>query len=387
MSHLGDILIIAIDSRALMNPPAGVGNFLIAAVNYWSTIRPSWQFYLLVNRDIHISCSEKLLKNSNIQIMKKPFCICPNIGLLWFICKLFFVLKKIKPDFFWAPSGILPPMIPSSVKILLTVHDLVPVKYRHTMMKADKYYYRLYFKKSICRADILWAVSYYTREQIKKMYPSRKSKTILVGQCFEKKRFHPVSVAPETRNSIQQQYGLNEKFLLYVGTIEPRKNLRFLISLMPELVKHGFSLLIVGAKGWGKAGIHDKLQSDKKVNDRIAFSGFITDSELITIYNHACLLAIPSINEGFGLPALEAMLCRCPVVAADHSGLHEVVKDGGMLIRGWDKKKWIQGIMEVSQNREKYIQKGMLKSLYYDPAETIQTVSKAVELEKYRCVQ
>jgi len=156
---------------------------------------------------------------------------------------------------------------------------------------------------------------------------------------------------------------------------------------MPELVKHGFSLLIVGAQGWGKSGIHDPLESEKKVKDRIAFSGFITDSELITIYNHARLLVIPSINEGFGLPALEAMLCGCPVVAADHSGLHEVVKDGGMLIRGWDKQKWIQGIMEVSQNREKYIQKGMLKSLYYDPAETIRTVSNAVELEKHSIVQ
>ena len=370
-----------------MNPPAGVGNFLIAAVNYWSTIRPSWQFYLLINRDVHISCSEKLRKNSNITIIKKPFCIFPRIGLLWFICKLFFVLKKLQPDIFWAPSGVLPPLVPSSVKMLLTVHDIVPMKYSDTMMKADKYYYRLFFKRSICRADILWAVSYYTRDQINNLYPNRKCKTILVGQCFEKILFYPITVEPETRQSIQQQYGLSEKYLLYVGTIEPRKNLRFLISLMPELIRHGFSLLIVGAHGWGNTGIHDMLQSETKVNEYIVFSGFITNPELIRIYNHASLLVIPSLNEGFGLPALEAMLCGCPVVAADHSGLHEVVKNGGMLIQGWDKKNWIHAILEVSQNRAKYIQTGFSKSFHYNPVETIEKVSKTIELEKSRCVQ
>lgn len=255
------------------------------------------------------------------------------------------------------------------------------------MMKADKYYYQLFFKRSINRADILWAVSYYTRDQIQKLYPIRKCKTILVGQCLEKKRFHPISVTPETRKNIQQQYGLSEKFLLYVGTIEPRKNLRFLISLMPELIKHGFSLLIVGARGWGKSGIHDMLQSEKRVNEHIAFSGFIKDSELISIYNHASLLVIPSLNEGFGLPAIEAMLCGCPVVAADHSGLHEVVKNGGMLIQGWDKQKWIYAILAVTQNREKYIQTGFSKSFHYNPVKTIEKVSKTIELEKYRCVQ
>jgi glycosyltransferase involved in cell wall biosynthesis len=373
---------IAVDARALMNSPAGVANFLIAAVNRMASMNPSYQLLLLVNRDIHEECRTRLAEKGNIRIVKSPFFIFPKIGILWFVIKLFFLLKRLKPDFYWAPSGILPPFMPKGMRTIVTVHDVVSIKHHNTMFFIDHYYYRMFFKKSVRTADMLWTVSHYTKNQIKALYPARKCRDIIVGQCFEKKQFHRISVTPETRQHVQRRYGLGESMLLFVGTIEPRKNVRFLLSLMPELARHGFTLLIVGTKGWGESGLGDMLQSEKMPADRIAFSGFVTTPELVSLYNHASLLVFPSVNEGFGFPALEAMLCGCPVLAADHSGLREVVKDGGLLIQGWDKEKWINGILEVHQNRAAYIRAGFSRSLQYEPDETIKKVSQRIEMEK-----
>ncbi|MFH2067801.1 MAG: glycosyltransferase family 1 protein [Pseudomonadota bacterium] len=373
---------IAIDARALMNPPAGVANFLIAAVNRMASMSPSYQLLLLVNRDIHEECRTRLTEKGNIRIVKSPFFVFPKIGILWFVVKLFFLLKRLKPDFYWAPSGILPPLLPRGMKTIVTVHDVVSKKHHNTMFVIDRYYYRMFFKKSVCTADILWTVSHYTKNQIKALYPARKCRDVIVGQCFEKKRFHQINITPETRQHIQRRYGPGENMILFVGTIEPRKNVRFLLSLMPELVKHGFTLLIAGAEGWGESGLGGLLQSEKIPVDKIIFSGFVTTPELISLYNYASMLVFPSLNEGFGFPALEAMLCGCPVVAADHSGLREVVKDGGKLIRGWEKKKWINGILEVHQNRAAYIRAGFSRAFQYDPAEIMKRLSQRIELEK-----
>lgn len=84
--------------------------------------------------------------------------------------------------------------------------------------------------------------------------------------------------------------------------------------------------------------------------------------ELVKVYNIATLLVLPSMNEGFGLPALEAICCGCPVVAADNSGLREVVQNGGFLINGWNKKDWIDGISEVCEKRDMFVKSGLEKA-------------------------
>jgi len=371
---------IAVDSRALMNQPAGVANYLITAINQISAINPSWILYLLVNRDLHEEVLNRMEKRGNVIIVKNPLKIFSGIGILWYAIKVYFILKQLKPNYFWTPANVLPPMVPKDIRTVVTVQDLVSKQYANTMMLIDRLYYSFFFNKSVNNAEILWTLSNYTRNELEKNYPKRKCQNILVGECIDKKLFHKKSISAEEKREILERLGISEKFILFVGTIEPRKNLKFLISLMPELIKYGFILLVVGVKGWGNSEIDEILNSRDFPRDRIVFSGFLKTEELVKIYNIASLLVLPSINEGFGLPALEAMCCGCPVVAADNSGLREVVQNGGLLISGWSKESWIDGIRRVYKKRDVFVRSGLKKAGEYNLTNSIEKFTRKVSI-------
>ncbi|MCK4787106.1 MAG: glycosyltransferase family 4 protein [Desulfobacteraceae bacterium] len=372
---------IAIDSRALMNPPAGVANYLMTAINEISAQNPSWLLYLLVNRDLHKEAQNRIKERGNVIIVKNPLRILGGIGILWYAVKMYFILKQLKPDWFWAPANVLPPMVPEGIRTVVTVQDLVSKQYANTMMLVDRFYYSVFFNRSVNNAEILWTLSNYTKNELERNYPNRKCQDILVGECIDKQLFHKKNISAKEKRGILGRLGIGEKFILFVGTIEPRKNLKFLISLMPELTRDDFSLLIVGAKGWGDSEIDEILNSRDFPRDRVVFSGFLNTEELVKIYNIASLLVLPSINEGFGLPAAEAMCCGCPVVAADNSGLREVVQNGGLLVSGWNKGNWIDGIRRVYKKRDMFVKSGLEKAGEYDLANSIERFSKRCEFK------
>ena len=107
---------IAVDSRALMNPPAGVANYLITAINEMSAQKPSWLLYLLVNRELHKEALNRIKRRGNVIIVKNPLRIFGGIGILWYVVKMYFILKQLKPDYFWTPANVLPPMVPKGIK-------------------------------------------------------------------------------------------------------------------------------------------------------------------------------------------------------------------------------------------------------------------------------
>lgn len=356
---------IAIDGRVLVKKPTGIANYIIHLVNSLSSICPEIELILLAHKDIDQEVYGKISKSANIQIaIRKNRFI--NKSIIWYICSLPFLLNKIKPDFFWAPDHVLPPLIPKGIATIVTVHDMVSKQYRSTMLFYHKIYNGIFFDRSIKNADLLLAVSNYTKTEIEKNYPARKSKRILVGESINKRVFKTMTVEDKDIKLLRMKYGLREKFILFVGTIEPRKNLVFLLSLVPELVQYGFGVLVVGARGWGKTGIERMLQSEGFPAEHVKFAGFVPDEELAMIYNSASMLVVPSLNEGFGLPALEAMSCGCPVVAANNSALSEVVRGGGRLINGWERRDWIEGIMEIDKDRINYKKMGLNKSKRYE---------------------
>jgi len=370
---------IAIDCRSLMNPPTGVANYLITAINQISKAHPSCILYLLVNRDLNKKVDERIIKRKNVIIIKRPMKYFGKVALVWYIFKLYFILKDIRPDFFWTPANTLPPVVPKGIKTVVTVQDFVSKQYANTMMFVDRIYYSLLFSKSVQKADILTTLSHYTKEEIEKKIPNRKCTNIFVGVSIDNHLFQPIRVENQEKKAILNKYKLKEKVLLFVGTIEPRKNLKFLISLMPDLAKHGFRLLIVGAKGWRNSGIDSVMNKKDFPKESVAFSGFVSKDELIKIYNIASLLVLPSINEGFGLPALEAMSSGCPVVAADNSALHEVVAGGGKLVKGWKRSNWIDSILDVYHDREKYVTTGLSKSNEYHSLGSIEKLIDRLE--------
>ena len=370
---------MAIDSRTLTLRPSGTSSYLTCAINEMSRQNPSWIFYLLVHKDLHPETIKLLGKRKNIIIIKKPFFLFPKVGAIWHITKIYFILKTLKPDIFWAPGDPLPLWIPKKIRTIMTVHDFVPKKFKHTMAFNTRLVNNIFFDQSIKKADILWAVSTYTEFEIRKYYPDRKRKNIFVGSGVNKSIFQKKNISLDEKHRLLAKLKINEKFLLFVGAQEPRKNLKFLLSLMPEISKLGYSLLIVGSKGWGKTDIAKVLNQEGYPRNKVVFSGFLSTEELVNVFNIASIYVSSSLNEGFGLPQLEAMNCGCPVVSSHNSGMIEVVEGAGETVKGWDKEDWLNAIRHVDLNRDHYIHRGFKRAQEYDWTLVIRNLTRHLE--------
>ncbi|OGP12527.1 MAG: hypothetical protein A2052_00015 [Deltaproteobacteria bacterium GWA2_54_12] len=133
---------------------------------------------------------------------------------------------------------------------------------------------------------------------------------------------------------VRARYGLPAKFVLFIGSLEPRKNIKGLLraySCLPEKMQKEFPMVIAGGRGWLNSDIPG-LVSELGIKDRVHFAGFINDEDLSAVYSMASLFVYPSLYEGFGLPILEAMACGTPVVTSKTSSMPEVAGDAAALI-------------------------------------------------------
>ncbi|MDQ6769171.1 MAG: glycosyltransferase family 4 protein [Gemmatimonadota bacterium] len=254
------------------------------------------------------------------------------------------------------------PVTRGSPPFVTTVHDLVPLRFPETMTRWSRLYSSLTLRKVLDAADRIIAVSQDTADDL----------TALAGVSPDKIRVIPNGVdsiffdRPSTKRPVANPY------VLFVGTPEPRKNLARLISAMELLRARGMRerLVIVGAGGWGSA----MPQSD--IIERV---GRASDDELHALYAHASCLALPSLHEGFGLPALEAMAAGTPVVAANTGALPEVTGGAAVLADPLDTDSIAHGITEALANRNSLIARGRARAGEFSWRRTA-----ALTLEVYR---
>jgi glycosyltransferase involved in cell wall biosynthesis len=185
----------------------------------------------------------------------------------------------------------------------------------------------------VAQADHVIAVSEATRQDLIDLYqtPPEKISVIYHGVRPE---FRPIT-DPLQLAAVRHKYKLGTgSFILSVGTIQPRKNYQRLIEALAR-VKTDVSLVIVGGKGWKSEAIFGEV-SRQDLEGRVHFPGFVAEADLPALYSAATLFIYPSLYEGFGLPALEAMACGTPVIASDQSALPEVVGEAGLLVNPRD---------------------------------------------------
>jgi len=369
---------IAIDCRSLRKTPSGIPNFVVSAINGLATQNPDWKLYLLSNESFHPELHKALVKSLNIHIIISPLPFLNNVSFIWLLLKVNSLLKEIKPDLYWAPAFLLPPFLTNQVKTLVTVHDLVFKRYKKTMSFINFLYFSLLHDQSINRADLLWANSEYTSKEIENYFPKRKCKSIFTGFFINNQIFKPASLLALEKQWLMEKFNLGEKFILFVGTLEPRKNLGFLLSLMPELADLGFSLIVIGAKGWGETSIKDVVEAPGFPKINVTFAGFVTTEDLVKVYSMASVYVSTSLNEGFGMPQLEAMACGCPVVSPHNSAMIEVVEGAGVTVKTWDKTDWITTINQVYNNREKYIEAGFRRVEAYQIEKVIKNLTQYI---------
>ena len=233
---------------------------------------------------------------------------------------------------------------------VVTILDLTFVLLPDAFNRANRLYLHWMVAFAAARATRIIAISEATRQDIiaRLRVPPERVQRIY---CGVESRFEPLADGLEVR-AHREKWGLKEGFILFLGTIEPRKNLVRLIDAYAELRRRGTTdrpLVLAGGRGWGDEMIVRRAQ-EAGVEESVRFVGFVPEHEMPLWYNAADLFVYPSEYEGFGLPALEALACGTPVVASNRSSLPEVVGDAGVLVDPTDTAAMADAMQRVLED-------------------------------------
>lgn len=278
------------------------------------------------------------------------------------------------PDF-------IPPAF-GAARTVITVHDLNFVHFPHYLTADALRYYAGQIEWAVSRADHILADSCQTRNDLLDLLDVPPEKVTTVHLAADE-RFRPLSDSTLHLG----RYGLAPGYILFVGTLEPRKNIPTLLSAYRNLLDRGATvapLVLVGQRGWLADDIYDALDA-LKLGEQVRILDDVAGLEaLVHLYNGASILALPSFYEGFGLPVLEAMACGTPVVAANRGSLPEIVEDAGLLFAPEDHVELAAAIERVLADgslRADLIAKGRSRAADFTWAETARQT-----LEVYRQV-
>ena len=362
---------ILIDGRVFSRNASGVTTYLVCALREWAKNKSDYSFYVILPKGLDKNVELKDFP-SNIQMLdyKGRFQqSLPNIVILQLLVPK--LCRKLGIDIYFSPVPHLPFFIPKRTKKLVTVHDVVNIEMKETMAWTNRLATSVFFGSALKKADCIWANSYYTRGKVDQYFPKRKCKEIFVGDSADQTLFSSMNLNDEQKKEVKEKYGVKGDMLLFVGSLEPRKNLSFLLRMMPDLYReHGIQLVVVGGKGWKNSDLRPIVEAPDYPQEAVVFCGYVTSSELVTLYNTADCFVSAALMEGFGMPQLEAMLCGCPIVTAHNTAMIEVAKgkDGATTVEGYDPEEWKRVILHTLKTRPKINQDQLSE---YDWADVI----------------
>ena len=244
---------------------------------------------------------------------------------------------------------------------VITVHDLNFIFYPQFLTRDSMAYYADQIEWAVQVTDHISADSHATRHDLIEQLrvPPEKITTVhLAANPLYEREYGETAVA-----ATLQKHNLPRGFILFVGTLEPRKNLPFLIRAYDELLEQGeidVPLILVGGKGWLNEEVFTTI-AELSLHDKVRHLTGIFDEELAHLYHAAGVLVTPSHYEGFGLPALEAMHCGCPVIVSNRGSLPEVAGEAGLQLSLDDEAVWTDALRRVltdSALRQKMIARG-----------------------------
>ncbi|GAA4809434.1 hypothetical protein GCM10011365_15850 [Marinicella pacifica] len=279
-----------------------------------------------------------------------------------------------KPDIFHLTTPW-PVKIPG-VKTVVTIHDLIPLKIPFTTLDFKKYFYYL-FKQAAESADLILSVSEHTKKDIINIYGVSEDKIKVTYQSY---RASKTVNHDDAKTYLKAQNLTPQKYILFVGNIEPKKNIKQLIQAM-AYVKKGYKLAVVGRKAWMHESQLKGLNNFLKKDDYV-FLDYVPEYELGMLYQNATCLVMPSLYEGFGLPVLEAMQHDCPVICSNRSSLPEVAGDAAIYIDPYqfgEIRDAINSLIEHPTKRAGMIKKGRERVAFFSPDNYAHRLAKAYE--------
>lgn len=288
---------------------------------------------------------------------KKNFCIVSlpaKNKFDWNLWVLPMYLRKHPVDVYHT-QYITPFFVPSSIKIITHIHDVSFRVYPELIGWKDRLFLSLLIPMSLRRSDVIVAVSEFTKKEIEKYYVVRPEKIQVVLNALADDFLVEGNSSEIDKNSVREKYQLPKEYVLYIGTLQPRKNIPSLIqafSLIQDKLPH-MKLVIVG----NKKGHHYDMRIDEAIQkygalEKVVFPGFIDQKDLSVVIHMASMFVFPSLYEGFGIPVLEAMSQKIPVIASDIPVLREVGGDACVYVNTADIASFSQSMYNIATGQD-----------------------------------
>lgn len=357
-NNLGGMHII-VNAIPLLSKLTGVGAYTLNISQKLLELYPTYQytFYYGYTSNKLITCSDTR-QGRILSLIKKILKGIP--------CSRNFVrtvVNRIKLknfDVYFEPNFI-PYLNVKARATVTTVHDFS--FYRKDWEPKDRYeFFKANFLKQIYKSRIIISPSEFIKKEVLDKLTFPEERVVTIHHGIDHAVFNQNHTDYAGQNSLRGNIKKLGNYLLFVGALQPRKNVKGLIQAytsLPGSFQKDFQLLLVGYEGWNHGDISEMIATNKNIH---IYDSIENNNELAELYRRASLFVFPSFYEGFGFPPLEAMACGCPVVVSNVASIPEVCGDGAYYVDPHNVESIANGILRVTEDenlRKKLIQKGL----------------------------
>jgi len=358
---------IGIDIRSIGANRTGDEVYVLNLVRALAEIDKTNQYFLLADKPpAELNRIKKLIfpdgkERENFSLAS----VLPAQKAFWTFFALPGYLRKNSLDILHV-QYIVPFLFPLKTKIITTIHDISFNFFPQYIKKSDLFFLRTLIPLSLKKAQKIIGVSSFTAQAIKEYYKIGEDKVQAVNNGGATEEFFQ-KVSPEKKEQVKNKYGLTGKFILSVGTLQPRKNIPFLMQAFVDFKKKYAGKKEVDELTLAIGGNRNSVNFDRKIEavqqeiaknqpelaDKIKFLGFIDQKDLPTLYQSAEVFCFPSLYEGFGLPLLEAMASETPVLCSDSTCFPAIASDAASFFRQNDQTDFTKKLFDIIINQEK----------------------------------
>lgn len=376
---------IGVDARTAVGDRSGVGNYLLNVLRSEALEGHSVVAYYLPGEgdppdvDFH----GESLDWTPLSPPSIASVLGPMTPVWWVNVTLRRALQNDDVDCFFGPNFVQP--IGFDVPSVVVVHDLIHRVHPSSLPLAYRLYLRVFLSLSLRSCNHVVTVSKNTANDLRQFH-AVPEQSLSIAPPAAANRFHPRTFDAATEERFRERYDLPETFVLYVGNVEPRKNVATLVRAVQSVDEQlRCPLVVVGQRHHSDPELDDVLD-DAETDNLVRFTGYVPDSDLPLLYNLASVFAYPSRYEGFGIPPLEAMQSGTPTVVSNRASLPEVVGDAAITVDPDDVAGFasaLETLLGDSDQRREYRKRGLARADSFSwertATEIVEALEKAIE--------
>jgi glycosyltransferase involved in cell wall biosynthesis len=346
-------MLIGIDARFAVHNRRGIGNYTLRLIQNLAEIDTVNKYILYIDAD---DKDNILPRNNNFKIKK----ISPSNYFLWEQILLPVQAKRDVVDILHCTGNTAPIFLDKRIRLVSSIMDVMYLKDYSELPRSASFYQRmgrLYRKiivpRTVGRIAMALTISEFSKNDIIKHIPTFDNSRIKVTYLAANEIFCQIDETVVLRK-IKDKFNINCRYILILGAQDPRKNTELAIKMFFELRKEKDikeKIVIVGIPNWKQTKLYNIVQESDFKND-VMFTDFISENDLVLLYNGASIFLYPSLYEGFGIPILEAMSCGAPVITSNITSTPEIAGNAALLINPRDPEELKSSILTLINNEE-----------------------------------